>query len=293
MIAVRLMGGLGNQMFQYALARKLAHDRRTTAYIDLQFYENQAAVDTPREYELGCFKLKPRILKPTKRPIEPEVLYIGKRGKLRRVAHQLQKRAWKVYHEPHHEFDKSVLSAPNGTYLIGYWQSEKYFSDIRPLLLKDFMLSTPASGKNAQLLEQIQSCEAVSIHVRRGDYVTNKNASEFHGTKGQEYYDKALSVITKICKKPVLFVFSDDPEWCKENLKFTYRTVYVSGNEKGFEDMRLMSHCRHNIIANSSFSWWAAWLNEHNDKIVVAPKQWFNEPGINTDDVLPTSWHAV
>lgn len=293
MIGVRLMGGLGNQMFQYAIARKLANDHHTTAWLDLQFYEDQSAVDTPRQYELDCFALTPHFLKPEKRPIEPQPNYLGPRGSILQLAHRLQGKAWHIYSESHYNFDPKVLEAPDKTYLIGYWQTEKYFADIRSALLKDFGFRSPPTGENMKLLERIRSCEAVSIHVRRGDYVTNKNASTFHGTKDQAYYDNALSIITSKINNPVLFVFSDDPEWCQTNLKFSYETMYVSGNTKGFEDMRLMSQCKHNIIANSSFSWWAAWLNENERKIVVAPNEWFKDSKVDTSDVIPDSWQSV
>ena len=129
--------------------------------------------------------------------------------------------------------------------------------------------------------------------MRRGDYVTNKNASSFHGTKDLGYYKAALKPVLKQTNKPVIFVFSDDPEWCKQNLKFSQNTIYVEGNKKGSEDMRLMMQCKHNIIANSSFSWWAAWLNQNSDKVVVAPKKWFNDPKIDVSDVIPKSWLKI
>ncbi len=294
MIGVRLMGGLGNQMFQYAVARRLAITHRTSVALDMIFFENIAEVDTPRVYELDCFKLQAQILNPTSRPAEnPDTNYLGKRGKLRLLKDSLTGKAWLVYREPHHNFDPSVANLPNKTYLIGYWQTEKYFLDIRDEILADFSFAHQPGPQNKTLLKQVQSTESVSIHVRRGDYVTNKNAHAFHGTKDNAYYQAALKPILKQVKKPTLFVFSDDPAWCKKHLTFKYPTTYVEGNTRGYEDMRLMMHCQHNIIANSSFSWWAAWLNQNPDKLVVAPKQWFNDPSVNTADVLPDSWLKI
>lgn len=293
MIAVRLMGGLGNQMFQYAVARRLAEDRKTSVIMDLAFFENPADVDTPRHYELDCFELKPQFLLPSRRPGEPDTSYVGAKGKLLFAKHKLEGKAWKVYRERHHNFDPHAVELPDNSYLVGYWQTEKYFKSIRNQILKDFSIKTPATGKNKTLLKEIQNTNAISLHVRRGDYVSNTNANKFHGTKGQDYYQKALSVILPKCKNPVIYVFSDDPEWCKKNLRFKQKTVYVEGNKKGFEDMRLMSNCKHNILANSSFSWWGAWLNENSDKIVVAPKMWFNDPSVDTSDVIPESWVQV
>ncbi len=294
MIAVRLMGGLGNQMFQYAIGRKLALEHSTDLVMDLIFFENIAKIDTPRHYELDCFTINEKFLSPAKRPVEnPQSTFAGRRGKLQLIKHRLVGQNWQVYYEPHHNFDPKALKLPDNSYLIGYWQTEKYFADSRDIILKDFSFKQPAKGKNAELLNQIKNSESISIHVRRGDYVTNKHASKFHGTKELSYYNTALSHFLKQTNNPTLFVFSDEPEWCKNNLKFKQKTVYVEGNKKGYEDMRLMMNCRHNIIANSSFSWWAAWLNQNPDKLVAAPKQWFNDSSVNTKDVIPESWIKI
>lgn len=294
MISIRLMGGLGNQMFQYAIARRLAHDRHTTLAMDMVFFDNITEVDTPREYELDCFKIQENFLKSSMRPIDNESRYSGAKGKLRLVKDRLHGKAWNIYKEKHHNFDPEALQVPNNTYLIGFWQTEDYFKDIRDVLLKDFNIKTPATGQNKKILEEIASTNSVSIHVRRGDYISNTNANKFHGTKGKAYYDAALKqIIKKRALNPTLFIFSDDPEWCKKNLKFPYKTVYVEGNKKGFEDMRLMMNCKHNIIANSSFSWWAGWLNRNPNKVVVAPKQWFNDLSVNTSDIIPSSWIKI
>lgn len=294
MIAVRLMGGLGNQMFQYAVATYLAQRLNTSAVMDKIFFENIADVDTPRHYELDCFNLKEKFMAPAKRPIEnPESNYLGNLGKLRLAKDKLAGKAWQIYREPHHNYDPQVLNLPDWTYLIGYWQTEKYFMDIRQQILKDFSFKTTPSTRNNQLLKEITATNSVSLHVRRGDYVSNKHANKFHGTKDLAYYKTALKPVLKQTKNPVLFIFSDDPEWCKQNLKFPLETIYVEGNKKGSEDLRLMVSCQHNIIANSSFSWWAAWLNQNPNKVVVAPKQWFNDPRVNVTDVIPEAWLKI
>jgi hypothetical protein len=293
MIGVRLMGGLGNQMFQYAAALRLAKHHNTSAVMDLAFFENIAEVDTPREYELDCFQLKPEFLAPAKRPADDSSIYGSRRGKLLYYMHRLAGNNWSVYREPHHNFEPSVLDLPDRSYLIGYWQTEQYFMDIRATLLNEFAFKTKPAGHNQELLERITSTRSVSLHVRRGDYVSNKHAKKFHGTKDQAYYNAALRPILLRVKQPTLFVFSDDTTWCEQNLKFEQPTVFVTGNRYGFEDMRLMQHCQHNVIANSSFSWWAAWLNQNPEKIVVAPQQWFTDPAINTSDVIPKTWVKV
>ncbi len=291
MIVTRLMGGLGNQMFQYAAGRRLANTHKTTLSMDLSWFDNTNQVDTPRFYELDCFNVAEDFIDPA------DYLLIentsGIKQKIRAYTKDLNKPKLKLYAEKFYQFDKTVLDLPDNTVLEGYWQTEKYFADIRDVLLKDFGFNNQPSSKNKQLLDKIKKTESVSIHVRRGDYVTNKNANAFHGTKEQAYYDAALEPILKHANLPSLFVFSDEPEWCKKNLKFDMPTTYVIGNKKGSEDMRLMMHCKHNVIANSSFSWWASWLNQNPKKIVVAPKKWFNDSSINTKDVIPESWIKI
>ena len=279
MICVVLQGGLGNQMFQYAAARTLAERNNTNVVLDLSWFNQEfdTSTTTPRHYELTCFRLD------------------ATTEKYRSTALQkLRLHRAKNYTEPHFHYDPSFTAIPKNAVINGYFQSEKYFSDIRRILLEDFSWIKEPKGKNKDLLKQIKSdLSSVSVHVRRGDYVSNENAAKFHGLTGVDYYKAAVKEMIKHVKKPNLYVFSDDPEWCRQNLKFTQPATYVSHNTNGSEDMRLMKACKHNIVANSSFSWWSAWLNENPNKIVIAPKQWFSHSESNTKDVIPGSWHKL
>jgi hypothetical protein len=134
---------------------------------------------------------------------------------------------------------------------------------------------------------------SVAVHVRRGDYVSNEAASKTHGLTGVDYYRAAVEQISKKVVRPNLYVFSDDPNWCKDNLAFKQATTYVAHNSDGAEDLRLMRLCRHNIIANSSFSWWGAWLNENPAKQVIAPQTWFADSIHNTKDLIPSTWQKI
>jgi hypothetical protein len=281
-ISVKLMGGLGNQMFQYALGRKLSISKKRKLYLDISFYNSQADVDTPRSYELEYFKLKAKTIKniTTKKRV-PSIINI-------RPYFPYE------YTEKTFSYDGNVFKQPDGTLYIGYWQSEKYFLDIRDELLRDFQLANPLRGRDKDLLDSILAHDSVSLHVRRGDYVNNKNAKNFHGTKGVGYYSEALEIILKKVSNFKLFVFSDDISWCKSNLKDIHAdTYFVDGERHGTIDMFLMKNCTHNIIANSSFSWWAAWLNTNPEKLVVAPKKWFNNTLIDTSDIIPNSWIQI
>ncbi len=290
MIVVKLVGGLGNQMFEYAAAKGLAAKLGTDIQMDRSWFDQIAPGDTPRHYELNSFSLKQDFI-----DFKPFFAGPGTASKAKAfVAPAFGRKALKLYREPHYHYASDFLGQPNNTYLDGYFQSEKYFAHIRQELLVDFKWAKPATGKNKRLLETIAKDEnSVSIHVRRGDYVSNENAADFHGLRGVDYYQAATKIIEKSVKNPSYYVFSDDPDWCKANLKFKHNTTYVDWNKDGAEDMRLMKSCRHNVLANSSFSWWGAWLNTNEAKVVIAPKQWFNDPSINTSDVVPESWQRI
>lgn len=294
MVIVKLMGGLGNQMFQYAAGRSLAHQLKTQLKLDLSFYKEVNQVVIPREYELKCFRLKVGFV--TKKEVDS--FHQLSTASLDKLASLLKKlgvnRSRITFREKHYHFDPDFFSLRGDVYLEGYWQSEKYFHDIADIIRRDFHLKKPPLGKNKQLAGQITRTTSVSIHVRRTDYVTDKTTNKFHGTCGLDYYRRCIGLITKRVKKPTFFVFSDDPDWTKKNLKTKLPTAYVAHNQgKGWEDQRLMGLCQHNILANSSFSWWGAWLNSNPAKIVLTPKRWFDQAPYNTKDLRPKAWLKI
>ncbi len=179
------------------------------------------------------------------------------------------------------------LNYSKSKYWKGYWQSEKFFSTISKTIRSDFEF--PEYENNTKkIAESFKQKNTVSLHVRRGDYLTSKLMGNICDIV---YYQNAIQIISEKIDNPYYVVFSDDPEWCKENLKINNST-YITNNSgsQSFRDMQLMSECQHNIIANSSFSWWAAWLNKNEDKIVIRPKKWFNDNGMNIDDLTPPNW---
>lgn len=279
MIAVKLMGGLGNQMFQYALGRSLAIEHRTKLLLDISHFQNQPEGETPREYELDCFKLKAKL---TPEPVPTE-------EQPKRFI--FKPKHFNIFTEPELSFKQEVLSLPDQTLLIGYWQSEKYFKKHEKHIRQDFEFKKPLSPAKQKILREIQDCPtAVSFQIRRGDYVTNPNSAKFHGLTSMTYYNAAVNDIKKRVKNPVFYVISDDPEWCEANIRLDFPTVFVDHTSAGWEDMYLMSQCKHNIIANSSFGWWAAWLNSNPGKIIYAPKAWFKEADARLDERLPKGW---
>ena len=294
MIVTCIYGGLGNQMFQYAVGRCLAKLRDTELKLDTTFFPHVKG--TPRKYELNVFSIVEDFA--TDREIRALRGDDPNRGVrvLRKVTGALLPSSKGTYFkEPTMAFDPSVFDTRGDVYLEGYWQSEKYFREAEETIRADFRFRDEPTGRNREMAERIGATPSVSIHVRRGDYVTNEAAIRRFGFRGAEYVDRAVKTILDRCSDAVFYVFSDDIAWCRGNLNPGRETVFVDQNAEGghHEDMRLMSLCRHNIITNSSFSWWAAWLNANPDKTVIAPKEWYREGAGSSADLVPESWVQV
>ena len=193
--------------------------------------------------------------------------------------------------EPYLDYWAGINQVSPNAYLMGYWQSEKYFQFIEAIIRADFVFKQAMSNSNQLIANQIEQSNAVSLHVRRGDYANNPLTAATHGLCSMDYYMQAIQHIGECVYEPNFFIFSDDIVWVKENLKINFPCFYVDGNygEESYNDMRLMSLCKHHIIANSSFSWWGAWLNQYAGKIVIAPNKWFAHD-TDVKDLLPESW---
>jgi len=292
MIIVQLTGGLGNQMFQYALGRVLSHKNSDKLTLDLSNYNPFFnTMDTIRSFELDIFNLK------YEEASRSELVRLSDSNPIINFINSIFKtkiNPFPVGFTPEiaHKFQRQVLQLKGSIYLRGYWQTEKYFKDYRDLIRNEFKFTKKTGSRNKVVLADIKRTNSVSVHVRRGDYVNIKTTKAFHGTCGPNYYLRSASYIEKNIINPIYYVFSDDPEWCKNNLKLSGRTVIIDHNKgnDGWMDMWLMSNCKHNIIANSSFSWWGAWLNENSSKIVITPKIWFKDKTVDTEDLVPSSW---
>ena len=284
MIISRLIGGLGNQMFQYAAGRSLAVANNCELKLDISGFENYTLHNG---YELDVFNIKAGIAnsKEVSRLVSTQsrlMRFIYKKLRLKRNTHLL---------ENGFAFNSNFFDVKPPIYIDGYWQSYKYFESIEPQLRQEFSLKSPLSELNLKISKKISSVNAVSVHVRRGDYVSNKQTNSVHGVCSLDYYRAAIQSIIGRVENPVFFIFSDDIAWVKDNLAISSGAVYVDHNSgrQSYNDMYLMSLCQHHIIANSSFSWWGAWLGSNPNKIVISPKQWFINDTI-TDDLIPKSW---
>ena len=188
-----------------------------------------------------------------------------------------------------HQINGLFFRAPDNTYLMGYWQSERYFRDNRDLLLKEFTVDVQTEGINAETTYQISRTCSVAIHIRRGDYV----GTRYHGLCSPEYYERGMETMARTIGSPHFFVFSDEPEWVRENFSTAYPFTVVGHNDpdEPVPDLALMKLCKHQIIANSTFSWWGAWLNENPRKVVISPKRWFSD--LPSDSIIPDEWIRI
>ena len=288
MIIVKLAGGLGNQLFQYALARNLAHIHNTVLKLDISGF----GANSERQYVLAPFNIQENFAAPEeiKKLIDPNQTATSKW--LYSLFHNSPKRTKSHIRVKSPHFNSKLLNLSDNVYLEGYFQSEKYFINIADIIRDEFRVKNELTGKNKSIAEIIWNTQSVSIHIRRGDYVADPKANQTHGTCGLDYYHKSIEKLSSKINQPYFFIFSNDIEWCRSNLKISFPVVFVDHNsfDKAYEDLRLMSFCRHHIIANSSFSWWGAWLASYMDKIVFAPEKWFARDDIKTNGMIPENW---
>lgn len=287
MIIVRIIGGLGNQMFQYAFYKYLKEKYINVKcdIVGFERYKLHTGFDLEKVFNIQVDKASLFEIK--------LVTDFHKQDIFSKIIRKILGN--KASHIKESNYYVEIIDSSNDYYLDGYWQSEKYFGNQEQLKL-DFAFNQNYDKKDSKAVELICSCNSVSVHVRRGDYVGNK----VYVHLDEAYYNNAMNVLQNQIKNPVYFIFSDDIIWAKESLiprlQLKSDIVFIEKNsEIPYNDMRLMALCNHNIIANSSFSWWSAWLNKNNNKVVVAPMQWYTNPIMNTQHVeqLPISWMKI
>ena len=282
-IRIKLTGGLGNQMFQFAIGFAIAKKNDVRLSLDLN-YINQRQLFNGFELE-KVFN------------IYSKVSFLNKALSFQSINFKeiLNKIDVTFYNfkEPHFHYTSKILDIPKHSFLDGYWQSELYFKDYSKEIKKIFSFSDILDEQNQLISNDIDQSNSISIHIRRGDFLLKRNDNHYMNLK--EYYLKAINESSKFFKNPKYFIFTDDPSWVTDNfvLDHSYFIVAVNQGAKSFYDMHLMSLCKSNIIANSSFSWWGAWLNDNKDKIIYAPKDWFKDKSISTDDLIPNSWNII
>ncbi|HEX4085242.1 MAG TPA: alpha-1,2-fucosyltransferase [Chthoniobacteraceae bacterium] len=296
MVIVRLWGGLGNQLFQYAAGFAAANKLKSPLLLD----PLRCDLDVNRPYELHHFRITGRPWTNREkrwgerliriiRPIDAQTGAAARSFKT--VFSPIVSRWFKYVEDQYRGYQPGIFNEIGHIYLAGTWASAKYFEDVASSIRSQFTFLAPPADQNQRMLEKIEACDAICVHVRRGDYVSVLETNERHGVCSLDYYKAAFDYIAARVANPKVFVFSDDPGWVQECLKFPAPTHYVTHNvgRQNYEDLRLMRACRHFIIANSTFSWWGAWLAGGAEKIVVAPKRWGNKLD-EMDDPVPDDW---
>lgn len=273
MVISKIIGGLGNQFFQYALGYALSKIREDELYLDLSEFSNYEL----RSFRLDNFHLQYKLLS----PIQHQKISLLKIAP-RLIRDQLFNTSF-VKEASHSIFDYNMRTL----YLDGYWQNPKYFEKFRSDLFNQIVPVKPLSKIAQKLLNDFNKNLSVSIHIRRGDYVSNPKANKHHGVLPISYYKKAIEYLETNIKKQKYFIFTDEAAWVKSNFTFINKPIFISDHlSNEIEELYLMSRCDHSIIANSTFSWWGAWLNQNTNKIVVSPKQWFKNSEKNRAQVL-------
>ena len=289
MILIHTIGGLGNQMFQYAVGRALSLESGQLLRLDTSSFTDYGLHQGFELQRVFNCQIQVATQSDLRRVLGWQSSPVVRRLLTRSGFSALRRKGFVV--EPHFHYWPGISEVQADCYLVGYWQSGKYFQLHASVICDDFKFALPLTDKNVELAKQISEVQAVSLHVRRGDYINNIKTNAAHGVCPIEYYRAAIQYISNSVKHPYFFIFSDDIAWVKDNLKMEMPCQYIDHNQgaSSFNDMHLMSLCQHHIIANSSFSWWAAWLNPNPGKIVIAPKRWFTNSR-NTSDLTPARW---
>ncbi len=288
MLIMRYNGGLGNQMFQYAAVASLADKLNTDFYFDCDFFNQTYS----RPYQINIFQDEKREIK----GLKYKILWASRKY-LKNDFFGLH-----IYRENDFNWEKRFEYIQNNTYIYGFFQSHKYINE--ELIKKHFVFRFEPNEHNLSIIKKMHSEDSISLHIRRGDYIQKRRYASVYNHLDFDYYSKALEILADKVDNPVLYVFSDDIDWVRENFNFngctkcvekSARVEFISHNKgaDSWEDMRLMSNCKHNIIANSSFSWWGGYLNSNPEKIVIAPGKWFQRIENNPDDLYPNDWVLI
>lgn len=276
MIVVKLKGGLGNQMFQYAFGYSLSRKLNKKLILDITHF-NKASFDTKRNFELGTYPIEFDGLISTKK-IFSRILY-------KISAIKITEKNFSIDNFQHYKSSQKII-------VDGYWQSEDYFKEYSESIRNFFGGLISSDISYIRFHDEIRKSISASIHVRRGDYVTNIKASLVHEVCDLDYFRNAISIVEKNLPGTTFFVFTDDVEWVKNNFKGSKFRIVSEGNLSHFEELSLMVRCQNNIISNSSFSWWAAWLNSDENKLVITPKKWFKDRNYPVD-LIPPFWLKI
>lgn len=288
-----LQGGLGNQMFQYAIARALSEHYQSAFLLDRSWFDVPQAETTPRPYQLDLLNIN--------EGLDSEVAFPKRPNKLMRSLQKWLPVGPVIYYQQNaFEFDARLLHlkaiSQRDLFLFGYWQAFPYIETIRPILQGEFKTKKSIAEHYQPYLEQIRSSEAVMLHIRRGDYVNSPSAAKFHGVLPLSYYQQAIEALLLNQPNAHFFIFSDDLPWAKEALPKDLKITFVENSlqaDAAAQELQLMYECQHHIIANSSLSWWGAWLKKDCSGLVFAPNRWISDSSLDLSNLLPANWQRI
>lgn len=281
-VVVRVTGGLGNQLFQFSAGLAVSKRLGARLRVDASAY----AKDPLRRYRLDC------LAEPPEQVSEQELQSLLQPGWIARKL--LRKRPLRVIRHLEASYRPEVQVVAEGCYLDGYWQSQEYFRPIRDEIRSRLQFQSSLSPSNGQLASLAQAKRVASLHVRRGDYVAVPSLRDWHGVLPLEYYERALELLDSRFGLEGVFVFTDDPEWVRSNLATELpMTIVSNGKSDELEELSVMKSCRYHVIANSSYSWWGAWLSDAEPAAIVAPSQWFATDKEDASAIVPSEWNLV
>jgi hypothetical protein len=293
------MGGIGNQLFQYAFVRSLSIKLNQKFKLDLSWYRdyhkfektNDPNAATKREYLLDKFNIKENLLSPAYLSISYR---LNNSSILNKILKYPPLRYFSYNTTNEFYFNLNKIKSFNNVYLLGFWQKSDLFEEFSDVIKEELTLRNKLSEENKILLEKIDSTNSIAVHIRRGDLLNRPVAVSEQPSSSDKYYYNAINKIMGKVEEPELFVFSDDINVIKNNYKFDIPTTYIDNNGPDYEQFNLMCNCKHQIIANSTFSWWAAWLNNYQEKIIISPKWWYRNPVKNESIIrIPQNWTVL
>lgn len=291
-ITAQIQGGLGNQLFQYATAKALSIRLKGRLQLDISWFSHRWEDVTPRHFLLPGLKVDCQLI------THHQAIHSPKRW--RRIAQRFLPLNPYILKDRPFRFNSDLNTFKPYTnqdiYLMGYWQSYHYFNAIRNILIKEIKPVNTLSDHYQGYLEKILSCPSAMVHIRRGDYVHLPVAAKIHGFVGLDYYQKGFDRLLASNPNIHFFVFSDDIEWAKSNLPHQEKIHFIESVDEfnaPVQELFLMSQCQKHLIANSSLSWWGAWLSESTIPMIIAPKNWTNDRDKNWDDLLPKHWQKL
>ena len=291
-ITAQIQGGLGNQLFQYATGKALSIRLKGQLLVDIDWFNHYWIDVTPREFLLPFLNIQLQMIQVSPPILPPK--------RWQRIAQKILPLNPYVLKDRPYRFNSALTQfkpfANQDIYLMGYWQSFRYFDSIRKELINEIRPINQLSPLYQIYLKKIQGCLSAMIHIRRGDYVNLPVATKAHGFLGLEYYQNGMRLLLESDVHTHFFVFSDDLDWAKANLPYQEKITYIETTDEKtapIQELFLMTQCQRHLIANSSLSWWSAWLSISQNPRVIAPKRWTNDVDKEWDDLLPSHWQRI